>query len=294
MASRAESRLFIRRFNGTERDARGIIEVDRETFGECEYTPAYILALQAEPGQHAWVAEEDGRIAGFVSAFPVHALAGDRFEIDELAVRPAYQGRGLGTGLVGAALAGGAAIRGPTEARALVRRSNAASRRAFVKNGFQAARHADLLIYEITGRAARPQAAGVPHAVARAIAGDATRIASLTEQPVSRVDRLLGQAQNTYLIAEHGSKALGCAELVHVRTLQYEGLWLESIAAPDVSVAKGLCGAAIEVAKRLPSVELVGYALSPEDELRRAACVSEGLRVVGEYSVYAHPLVGIA
>jgi ribosomal protein S18 acetylase RimI-like enzyme len=89
--------LEIRSFNGTLHDAEGILKVDEGTFGDCYYAAEHILALEADPRQRAWVAEEDGQIVGFVSAFDTHSLDGSRWEIDELAVLPAWQGRGIGT-----------------------------------------------------------------------------------------------------------------------------------------------------------------------------------------------------
>ena len=66
--------IKIRTFDGSRRDAEGIIEVDRVTFGDCLYAPEGIVSLESDPDQYAWVAEEEGRIVGFVSAFVTHSL----------------------------------------------------------------------------------------------------------------------------------------------------------------------------------------------------------------------------
>jgi GNAT superfamily N-acetyltransferase len=125
--------MEIRAFDGALGDAGGVIAVDGETFGDCRYTPHYVAELVETGGQNVWVAEMEGGIVGFVSTFITHSLTGDRWEIDELAVRPSAQGLGIGTALVGCAL-----DETPPElpARAVIAMGNVASQRAFAKNGF--------------------------------------------------------------------------------------------------------------------------------------------------------------
>ena len=79
-----------------------------------------------------------------------------------------------------------------------------------------------------------------------------------------------------------------CAELIHVRTLQYEGIWVESLslAEPDRQVARALFRAAIESAKRHPGVDRVGYLAPPENRLAYEACVGEGFSQVDEYLTF--------
>jgi len=303
--------LRIRPFAGTLSDARGLIEVDGETFRQCDYAPAYLLGLLCGPRHWAAVAEEEGRVVGFVSAFETHSLEGDRWEVDELAVRPAYQSRGWGTRLVAAAVARGAAASGLAQARALVATRNLASQRAFEKNGFRAQAEVDLLLYEVGGRSTRPQAAGVPLvrearrvgmpaagvAAADTAAEEAGAIAALGGRPVADVAASIERPDLTYLLAEEGGRTVGYAELIEVRTLQYRGYWVESLVicagtacADRRRTTKALFSAAIEATKRDPALDLAGYLASREDKGRYAACVGEGFRRIEAYRVYVRDL----
>jgi ribosomal protein S18 acetylase RimI-like enzyme len=301
--------LRIRPFAGTLSDAQGLIKVDGETFRQCDYAPAYLLDLLSGPNHWAAVAEEEGRVAGFVSAFETHSLAGDRWEVDELAVRPAYQGRGWGTRLVASAVSRGAAASGLAQARALVAAHNLASQRAFEKVGFHAQAEVDLLLYEVGGRVPRPQITGTPlvREVRRlgtpgagVVGTDAGAIAALGGRPVAEVAALIERPDLTYLLAQEGERTVGYAELIEVRTLQYRGYWLESLVicagtarADRRRIAKAVFSAAIEAAKRDPALDLAGYLSSREDEGRYAACVSEGFGRIEAYRVYVLDLTGL-
>jgi ribosomal protein S18 acetylase RimI-like enzyme len=297
--------LEIRPFAGTVRDAQGLVEVDGETFQQCHYTPDQLVERLSDPGQWAAVAVEQDTVVGFVSAFATNSLAGRRWEVDELAVRPAYQGRGLGTRLVALVVEQGAKA-GLTRARALVATGNLASRRAFEKNGFRAGKRVDLLLYEIGGRVPRPQVAGAP-AVREAGPGDAAAVAGLGSDAPARVARLIAEPGHVYLLAKEGETLLGCAELIEVHTLQYKGFWLESMRAggsggragvPEADAdwpgptrtAKALANGALEVAKRRADLDLVGHLASPADRDAYAACVSEGFRLMGAYDVLVRDL----
>jgi ribosomal protein S18 acetylase RimI-like enzyme len=302
--------LEIRPFAGTLRDAQGLIEVDGETFHQCRYTPDYLVQLLSEPGQWAAVALDGASVVGFVSAFATQSLAGRRWEVDELAVRPAYQGRALGTRLVALAVEQGKVV-GLPRARALVARGNLASRRAFEKNGFRAHERVDLLLYEIGGRVPRPPVEGAPP-VREAVPGDAAALAGLRGHAPEDVLRLIVAPGHVYLVAEGSDGLLGYAELVEVHTLQYRGFWLESLldrsggaraSAPDadadwagagwtgaVRTAKALASAALEAAKRRADLELVGRLALPVDRDAYAACISEGFRHMGTYRVLVRDL----
>ena len=279
--------MDIRPFDGTLYDAQGILEVDRETFGDCDYTPEYIAELAAGPQQYVWVAVDDGKMAGFVSAFGTHSLSGGHWEIDELAVRPACQGRGLGTRLVAQSVRKEAVPAGLGEARALVATRNLASQAAFAGNGFRPLAAVHLLLYQISGRVPRPRTAGWP-TVRLAQLKDAAPIAETVARPVSRISRLIQRPENAYLIAERGAELLGYAELIHVRTLQYQGFWVESLwlRRADRQTAKALFSAAIEQAKRHPEMDRVGYLAEPGQPLLYTTCLSEGFAKIDEYVVF--------
>ena len=283
--------MEVRPYNGSLEDAQGIIQVDRETFGDCDYTPEYIVALEATPEQCAWVAEQDGHVVGFVSAFCTHSLALDRWEIDELAVLPTCQGHGVGTRLVDAALRGGTAYPRVQQARALIATRNIASQRAFAKNGFVPEREAHLLLYEVSGRVPRPTP-GTGPTVRQATPEDTPAIAALLLIDPGRAREQIAHAENTYLLAHDAGQILGVVELIEVHTLQYHGMWLESIVLghSDSGLAKVLFGAAIEKAKRHPDIDLVGYTAPSQLEWLYAACVSQGYHKVEEYQVHTRGL----
>jgi len=93
-----------------------------------------------------------------------------------------------------------------------------------------------------------------------------------------------------YLVAGEG---LGAAELIHVRTLQYEGLWIEALAVAEQGteghrVALALFGAAIERVKRRKEMDLVGYLASSSDRDLYSAAVAEGMSVVETYKSFVY------
>jgi ribosomal protein S18 acetylase RimI-like enzyme len=277
----------VRAFDGTRGDARGIIDVDVATFGDCRYSPQHVVDLESDPQQYAWVAEEAGQVVGFVSAFLTHSLAASRWEVDELAVHPAFQGRGLGTALVGRALAVGSRREDLSEARSLVAVNNAPSRRVFNSNGFGIAAEVRLLSHEIAGRAARPLRAGML-SVRRARPQDASGVAKLACCSEARAAACVRQPGNLYLLAGTEDDILGYAELIHVRTLQYEGLWIESIIVSDRgrATAVALFGGALEEARRREAMDRIGY-LAPQDEhVLYDAAVGEGFTQVDKYLAY--------
>jgi ribosomal protein S18 acetylase RimI-like enzyme len=279
--------LHIRAFDGTRRDAQGIIDVDAATFGDCQYGPEYIVNLQSDPQQHAWVAEDAGQIVGFVSAFPTHSLGASRWEVDELAVLPRYQGRGLGTELVAQALEEGSRLEGLSEARALVASNNVPSQRVFIHNGFTATAEVHLLSHQITGRVPRPQRANAP-SVHRAGPADAPGIARLTGCTVTRAAACLRRPDNLYLLVRRGEEILGCAEMVHVRTLQYEGFWIESVSISHRGGAAvlALFNASIEEAKRHMAMDRVGYLAMRGERVLYTAAVREGFGKVVDYLAF--------
>jgi ribosomal protein S18 acetylase RimI-like enzyme len=279
--------MHIRPFDGSIADAKGIIQVDRETFDDCPYPPDYIASLQAEGAGQAWVAILDDRVAGFVSAFETHSLAARRWEIDELAVRPSAQRRGLGTRLVSAAVAGSPSGPSLDHVRAVVAEHNIPSARAFARNGFASQTTADLLLYQVSGRIPRPSTAGLEVRLA-----SAQEVTTLTGRPLSLVAGLLRQAENVYLVSVENDRPLGCAELIHVRTFQYKGYWIESIALAvrRESIVRALFAAAIEHTKRDPAADRLGYLAAPDDRLIYTSCVSQGFHCIDTYQILTRRL----
>jgi hypothetical protein len=88
-------------------------------------------------------------------------------------------------------------------------------------------------------------------------------------------------------------EVLGGAELIHVRTLQYEGLWIEALAvtgrgAAANRAALALFGAAIESGKRQEGMDLVGYLVTPRDRDLYSAALAEGMTLVDTYRSFVY------
>jgi ribosomal protein S18 acetylase RimI-like enzyme len=313
---RKEGDVQVRAFDGSLEDARAIMDIDRATFADCPYNAEQIVALEADPNHYAWVGERRERVVGYVSAFVTFSQAAGRWEIDELAVHPQAQRQGIGTALVARALEVGAQQEGLREARALVAVGNAASQQVFLKNGFQAAGTMHLLAYRANGRVPRLMRPGAP-VVRRAVVGDIdvlVRLFGSAEADGSnrraRMVRQLCRRDVEYLVAvdaiaqddsqtvsgsatQAGVAALGVAELLHVRTLQYEGLWVESLSVTgeretERQWASALLCAAIEKVKRQAELDLVGYLVAPREKALYSAAVSEGMTLVDVYKTFVY------
>jgi ribosomal protein S18 acetylase RimI-like enzyme len=180
--------MLIRLFDGSRRDAKGLLAVERDTFAESPYDADEVIHLFTKAGQRAWLAIVEGEVTGFVAGFPTYTLRGCNWEVDLVAVQPASHGQGIATELIRAAVedvgecslnrsqiapagfaiqqpGGGFAIRREQngdllsldQARAVVATDNLASQRAFTKAGFTLEEAIySLLLYEIRGFAPRP------------------------------------------------------------------------------------------------------------------------------------------
>jgi len=152
--------MLIRPFDGSLRDAEGLLAVEKETFAESPYNADEVIYLLTGGEQRAWLAIAEGQVTGFVTAFPTHTLHGRNWEVDLVAVRPAFQGQGIATELIKAAVEGTGG-HGLDKARALAATDNPASQRAFTKAGFTPDETlCHLLLYEIRGFAPRPLDSG--------------------------------------------------------------------------------------------------------------------------------------
>jgi hypothetical protein len=215
--------------------------------------------------------------------------------------------------LVARALEVGSRQAGLREARALVAVENKSSQRVFVKNGFQALDTVHLLAFRVTGRAPRPPRPGAP-TVRPVLEGEQEALARLLEERADGAARMaeqLRRAEVQYLAAVGtalvdktaeavtmnvgmgATELLGGAELIHVRTLQYEGLWIEALAvtrggAVENRAALALLSAAIERVKRDDVLDLVGYLVAPREQALYAAAVAEGMALVDRYKSYVY------
>lgn len=116
-------------------DQAGVERIVNDVWGQDVRDVAFRAHLQAET-HGLWVAEAQGEVVGFVSAFITLARDGQtRWEIDLIAVEPAYQGQGIGRELIAKTYQDGQ-VRAADLARALIRVDNLPSQRAFSRVGF--------------------------------------------------------------------------------------------------------------------------------------------------------------
>ena len=121
-------------------DAPDIARIIRTVWSDSNPDPLVIGGLLADGGRATIVAMFDGIAAGFVDAFrsDYETPSGRQpyfWEIDLLAVEPAFHGRGIGAALIAAARDMGHAAGTPC-ARALVRVDNVGAQIAFKRVGF--------------------------------------------------------------------------------------------------------------------------------------------------------------
>jgi ribosomal protein S18 acetylase RimI-like enzyme len=298
--------MLIRPFEGSLRDAKGLLAVDRGTFAESPYNADQVIHLLTRGEQRAWLAIVEGEVTGFVTAFPTHTLYGSNWEVDLVAVQPAFQKQGIATELVKAAVEG-AGGHGLDVARAVVAMDNPASQRAFTKAGFTPDETVCyLLLYEIRGFAPRPLDSGSVTVRDLALSSEeAVAVLRLGQGLTLRPDDVLalaGRQANEILVAVRGEEIVGFAELLYVETLLYQGIWLESLIArgADREVQAALISEAVERAKRqrldevgclVPTrkrgmAEGAERAKNVEDHVLRETLVGQGFSIVNEYYIF--------
>lgn len=302
--------MLIRPFDGSRRDAEGLLAVERETFAESPYNADEVIHLLSNGEQRAWLSIVEDEVTGFVMAFPTYTLHGPNWEVDLVAVQPASRRRGIATELVKAAVKGTGGHSLDT-ARAVVATDNPASQRAFIKAGFTPeAMVCHLLLYEIRGFVPRPLDSGPVTvrdlALSTEEAGAVLRLGEGLMLRPGDVLALVSREANEIPVAIREREIVGFAELLYVETLIYQGIWLESVTAQgaDREVQAALISEAVERAKlkRLDEVgclvqtrkrgitEDVERAKSVENRLLHEALVSQGFAVVNEYYIFRRDL----
>lgn len=242
----------VRRLRNSLADADGILSVEKETVGECPYTPEELLARLTAPDQRVWLAEAASRIVGFLAGLCTPGLGHSHLEADLLAVHPAWQGKGIATALLTALRRDAAGV---PELRGAVRPANLPSSRAFARAGFRPSGEVcDLLLYRIRGRV--PRAAPAWGGAVRRLskpeeAFQAEALAPGLLPPAEQVSQACQQPSLTLMGAFTSEGVAGIIELVEVHTLLYSGLWLESVhTRPGQAPAlAALVAAAVELAK---------------------------------------------
>jgi len=288
-------KTIIRAFDGSLADAEGLLAVEKATFDETPYRAEQVQAMLTGGAQHAWLAIGEGQVAGFVIAFLTSGLAGPCWEIDLLAVEPAWTGRGVATRLIRKAAAQGTAV--ARRARAAIATENVGSARAFERAGFRRAGLCDLLIYRTEDKTPRPWTAlGVTIRETDTVAaiaewlpeGDVPVIGHRGETSPAKEGPIL-------LLAEYHGQPAGYAELIVVQTLLYAGMWIESLAASNELVRAALVH---EVVSRATAagVDEIGMMVLENDLPLRQALREAGFRSLGEFDWFRVdlPLPGLA
>lgn len=285
------TRIALRAFDGSLDDARGILAVEQATFNDCPYYLEQMVQLITAGGQWVWVAEVDGSVVGFVTAFLTRSLQAASWEVDLLAVHPGYQRQGIGTALVRQAVTN-AAGSGALQARAVVALKNHASRRAFESVGFEPLPGTfNLMRCVISGAVARPPVPGMD--MVRPLSGkneahDLLRLASLPHS-ASEIVRLANHGTNAFLVAGRGNCVSAFVEMVRVQTLLYTGAWVEMVVTSRPQEAAPLIASAVEWC-RARELDEIGCLVPVADWRLRQTFVSEGFASEGEYLVMVRTL----
>ena len=116
-----------------EEDLKGVLEIESESFANPWTREMYDSELRNPDVCHIYVARISGcQVAGFCAFW----LVVDQMHVNNLAVRPSYRGRGLGSALISHALT--EAFRFGAQFSILeVRRSNAEARKLYERFGFE-------------------------------------------------------------------------------------------------------------------------------------------------------------
>ena len=118
-----------------ERDLDGVLEVEGESFSNPWTRDMYVWELQNRSVCHIFIVRTpECRVAGFCACW----LVFDEVHINNVAIRPAYRGLGMGTALLRHVLAEGRRL-GARRATLEVRESNAGARRLYERLGFYVA-----------------------------------------------------------------------------------------------------------------------------------------------------------
>lgn len=261
--------------------------VEAATFNESPFSPEEVRGMLTAGPQCCWLAIGDGEVVGFVIGFLTQGLQGYCWEIDLLAVLPAWRGYGLATRLIRAVCAYGAGL--APRARAVTADDNNASQRAFTRAGFlPEPRMCHLLIQRLEGRQpASPLTVGV--VVREATSGaDLSPWLSDPQAPVQRPGLSL-------LVAEHNGELAGYAELIQVETLLYRGVWIESLAAQSRAARAALVREATNRAL-LAGLEEVGAMVPKTDRSVYQALRAAGFQSLGAFQwlLADLPLPGLA
>lgn len=265
----------IRPFEGSLSEAQGILAVEQATFHESPYSADELRTMLTQGQQRAWLAMKGPDAVGFVVAFPTHGLSGPCWEIDLLAVHPAWRGHGLATALVRAATGHGAQV--ASRARAVVATDNPASARAFTRAGFHATEGKHELLVRRPRRSVRVFEPAPPRAK-RSAGLRAEVLPSVTVREIAGPEGV----EALLLQAELNGQETGLAELIEVQTLLYRGFWIESLLATSHTVRQALVRYTLERAA-IKRLDEVGAMVPQQDALLKECLLSAGFSSLGNF-----------
>ncbi|MFN2289622.1 MAG: GNAT family N-acetyltransferase [Anaerolineae bacterium] len=278
---------IIRAFDGSLDDAEGLLMVEAATFSESPYSPEEVRGMLTGGPQRAWLALGDGEVVGFVVGFLTQGLQGRCWEIDLLAVLPAWRGYGLATRLIRVASGYGARL--APRARAVTADDNSASQRAFTRAGFlPGPEMCHLLIQRLEGlQPWAPQTVGVRVRKASSSAELGPWLPDLQDLPQ--------RPGLSLLVAEQHGNVTGYAELLQVETLLYRGVWIETLSAQSRAARAALVREATNWAL-LAGLEEIGAMVPQEDRAAQQALRAAGFRSLGAFQwlLADLPLPGLA
>ena len=281
IVSDMQGELIVRAFDGSLRDAEGLLAVEKATFNESPYTAQQVQAMLSGDAQHAWLAVGASQVIGFVVAFMTRGLHGPCWEIDLLAVHPDWTRRGVATRLIRAAIEG---AQGADRARAVVSAENSGSARAFERAGFGRSERCELVVFRPEDGMPRPwHALGVTIRKAR----DAKDVQQCMREAGGFPGAVeIGWDEEregwTLLIAESRDRFAGWAELSEVQTLLYHGMWIESLVASRREVRVALAHGALNYGAAA-GMEEIGMMIPMIDHSLRVAMKETGFRSLGQF-----------
>ena len=285
IVSGMQEESMVRPFDGSLRDAEGLLAVEKATFNESPYSAQQVQAMLSGDAQRAWLAIGEGCVVGFVVAFLTRGLRGPWWEIDLLAVHPEWTRRGLAARLVRAASIRGGQV--ADRARAVVSTENSASARVFERAGFRRSGRCELVVFRPEDGMPRPwHALGVTIRKAR----DTKDVEECAREAGWPLD---GAAPGSFeerggwtlLVAELHGRFAGCAELSEVQTLLYRGMWIESLVASRRVVRIALAHDALTYAVAA-GMEEIGMMIPVTDHSLRVALKETGFRALGRFDWY--------
>lgn len=250
--------MHITRLDHDAHTAALLMAVEHNSLGDSDYSVSEAQAVLADPCSLTFGAWQGDALVGFLFCLWTVGPRDPRLELDMLGVLPYARRQGIAKALVGRALDEGRCL-AAASARAVIAVDNAASRRAFMRNGFS------------VRRACRMMAHSLP-------------TESQPQTPYVRGERHVALNDGQDLVAVTLRVGADLVELVRVDTLSYAGFWAEQL-PPTRAAAL----AAVDYAAQYP-IDEVGHLLSVGCAEQRDLLLSLGWADCGGYDVLTRDL----